>query len=333
MAATIKMVAERAGVSVATVSKYLNGGNVYKENAIRIQKAVDELDYKLNDVARSLKTNKSYIIGVLAASIQSNFIAEIISTLQCSLANYGYSTLIVDYQEDEVLEKKQLDVLLKKKVDGIVLFPFQNEKEIVHLIQKEKIPVLMIDNLIQDVECDAVVTNNRQGVYEAVKQLVSYNHSRIGMVTGPLKMYTARERLNGYLDALRDSQIEIDEKLIAVADYDIDSGYNCMKVLIECEERPTAVLVTNYYMAIGVLKVLHENNIRIPEDMSVISVDELEFSRVLDTPISSIKQLRKEMGDMAAGIIVDRIRGEISDFPKIVYLDTELIWTRSVRPI
>lgn len=333
MAATIKMVAERAGVSVATVSKYLNGGNVYEENAIRIQKAVDELDYRLNDVARSLKTNKSYIIGVLAATIRSDFIAEIISTLQCSLANYGYSTLIVDYQGNEELEKKQLDVLLKKQVDGIVLFPLQNEKEIIHLIQKEKIPVLMIDNLIEDVECDAVVTNNRQGVYDAVKQLVHYNHKRIGMITGPLKMYTARERLNGYLDALNDSQIPVDDNLIAIADYDIESGYNCMNALLQYTERPTAILVANYYMAIGVLRALHENKIRIPEDMSVISVDELEFSWVLETPISTIKQSCKEMGKMAATIIVDRIRGEISDFPKIVYWDTELIWTKSVCPI
>lgn len=109
MAVTIKMVAERAGVSVATVSKYINGGNVYEENRIKVQKAIDELDYRVNEVARRLKTSKTYTVGVLATNIQSSFVTSIIFKIQTTLMKYGHSTIIADYQEDEKLEKKQLD--------------------------------------------------------------------------------------------------------------------------------------------------------------------------------------------------------------------------------
>ena len=331
MAATIKMVANRAGVSVATVSKYLNGGNVYEENAIKIQQAVDELDYKINDVARNLRTKKSYTVGVIASTIRSSFIAEIISTLQCALVKQGYSTIIMDYQTDKDLEVKQLDVLLKKKVDGIVLFPVRDESDIIHTIQKEGIPVVTVDNCIEGVECDSVVSNNRKAVYRAVNKLIELNHKRIGIITGPLDMYTAKERYDGYTDALRENGIEIDKDLIVTNKYDVESGYNGTKKLLSLENRPTAIITSNYNTSVGSLKALYEEGIEFPRDISFISVDEVECSCILGKPVSSINQDRAGIGEATAEIIVDRINGNKEDFPKQICIKAELDLKNSIR--
>lgn len=333
MAATIKMVAERAGVSVATVSKYINGGNVYEENRIKVQNAIDELDYKINEVARSLKTNKTYTVGILAASIQSTFIAGIISSVQHYLLQQGYSTIIADYQEDEKQERTQLEVLMQRQVDGLIVFPEENEEDVIRYVQEKGIPVLMVDNLVENVPCDAILTDNVSGTYEAVERLIQLNHRRIGIITGPQTMYTARERLKGYERAHEDYHIEKDGDLVRVGGYNIDGGYRSMVELLELENPPTAVVMGNYYTAIGTLKAINERKLRIPQDISVVSFDYLEFSCILEKEITSICQQCDEMGKMAATKLVKRIKGDQKNFPQIIRVKPEIKYTESIRKI
>lgn len=333
MAATIKMVAERAGVSVATVSKYINGGNVYEENRVRVQKAIDDLDYKINEVARSLKTNKTYTVGILASSIQSIFIAGIISSIQHYLLEHGYSTIIADYQEDEKQERKQLEVLMQKHVDGLIIFPEENEEDVIRYIQNQGIPVLIVDNLVENAPCDAILTDNVSGIYEAVERLIQLNHRRIGIITGPQTMYTARERLKGYERAHEDYHIEKYPELIQTCQYDIDGGYQSMKALLDLKDPPTAVVMGNYYTSIGTLKAINERKLRIPYDISVVSFDYLEFSCILETEITCICQQCDEIGKKAASKIVKRIKGDQKNFPQIIRVKPEVRYTESIQKI
>lgn len=333
MAATIKMVAERAGVSVATVSKYINGGNVYEENRERIQKAIEELDYKINEVARSLKTNKTYTIGVLAATIQSSFITSIISKIQYTLLQHGYSTIIADYQENKKLEKKQLDVLLMRHVDGIILFPEENEEEIVRFIKEQNVPIVMVDNMVEGIPCDAILTDNMGGVYTAVEELIKRSHRRIGMITGPEQMYTSRERMKGYCRACEDYFVEVVPELIRYGNYDIESGYRCFTELMELANPPTAVVAGNYYMAIGALQAINEKGIRIPEQLSFIAYDHMEFAGIMTPKISTVSQPLGNIGQVAAERIVQRIKGNMENYPQVDRLKTSLNLTGSVNSL
>lgn len=327
------MVAERAGVSVATVSKYINGGNVYEENRERIQKAIEELDYKINEVARSLKTNKTYTIGVLAATIQSSFITNIISKIQYTLLQHGYSTIIADYQENKKLEKKQLDVLLMRHVDGIILFPEENEEEIVRFIKEQNVPMVMVDNMVEGIPCDAILTDNMGGVYTAVEELIKCSHRRIGMITGPEQMYTSRERMKGYCRACEDYFVEVEPELIRYGNYDMESGYRCFMELMDLEKPPTAVVAGNYYMAIGALQVINEKGIRIPDQLSFIAYDHMEFAGIMTPNISTVSQPLEEIGRVAAERIVQRIKGNMENYPQVDRLKTSLNLTGSVKSL
>lgn len=325
MAATIKMVAARAGVSVATISKYINGGNVIPENRVKVQDAIDELNYKINEVARSLKMNKTNTIGILASSINSDFISSVISAMQYRLLELGYSSVIADFQENREVEDKQIETLLKRQVDGIVMFPLENEKSIINFIKQQNIPVVMVDNYIEDVECDAVLSDSMKGIYGEVEHLIKKGHEKIGIITGPESMYTARERMRGYTEAYELYKRDVRTEYIKYSDYNLGGGYEAMVELIRLEDRPTAVVAGNYYTALGALKALKDEGVRISEDMTLVVFDELDFLCILDADIRTICQPVKAMGIKAAERIIQRISGDMEEFPTVDRLETRVI--------
>lgn len=330
MATTIKMVAERAGVSVATVSKYINGGNVYEENRIKIQKAIDELDYKVNDVARSLKTSKTYTVGILAANIQSSFVTTIISSIQKTLMKYGYSTIIADYQEDKCQEEKQLELLLQKHMDGIIMFPEEDEKSVVQAVKRRGIPIVLVNNVIEDMHEDAVLSDNVGGAYAAIEELIKNNHKRIAIINGPENMSSFKERMKGYLRAYEDYSIDLDEKLIYKGLHTAETGYKGVLKFLEMENPPTALFVGNYHMALGALKALIEKKVKIPEQLSVITFDQLEFSFIMNPEVSTIIQPQELMGERAALRLVQRMKGDMANYPQVERLKTNEHFTGSI---
>lgn len=330
MATTIKMVAERAGVSVATVSKYINGGNVYEENRVKVQKAIDELDYRVNEVARSLKTKKTYTVGVLAANIQSSFLTSVISKIQTTLMIHGYSTIIADYQEDKELEKKQLEVLLQKHMDGIILFPEENEEDIVETVRKWGVPLISVNNMIEGNHGDAVLTDNVGGVYAAIEEFIKNNHKRIAIINGNNIMSSFKERMKGYLRAFEDYSIELDEELIITGPHTIKGGYEGTLKLLKMKNPPTALFVGNYDMALGAIKALLENDVKIPEQLSVITFDRLEFSFITKPEISTVNQPQELMGERAALRLVQRMKGDMSNYPQVERLKTIKNFTGSI---
>lgn len=317
MSVTIKMVAERAGVSVATVSKYINGGNVYEENKVKVQQAIDELDYKINDVARSLKTSKTYTVGILVANLQSSFLTAIISKIQNTLLQHGYSTIIADYQEDKELEKKQLDVLLQKHMDGIIFFPEEDEKEIIETVKSRGIPIVLVNNMVEGSESDAVLLDNVSETYQAVEQLIKHGHKRIAIINGADTMSTFAERMKGYLRAFENYYIEVDESLIMKGPHTLDAGYEETMKLLSMENPPTALFVGNYHMALGALKALIEKKVKIPEELSVIVFDKMDFPFIMNPEISTVNQPQELMGERAALRCVQRMKGDKSNFPQV----------------
>ncbi len=333
ISATMKDVSKKTGLSIATVSKYINGGNVLEENREIIAKAIKELNFEVNEMARGLKTSKTKTIGLLIPSLENIFFTSIVSQIENILIKNGYSTIICDYKEDKKLEKQKLDFLVKKMVDGIITMPMGSDGEIITSILDRKIPVVLIDRAIKGVDCDTVLVDNLNASYNAVEQLIIMGHKRIGIISGPDDIYTAQERLKGYERVHEDYSMKIDNQLVKKGDYQIDSGYRLLYELINMQDSPTAIFVTNYEMTLGAIMAINESDIKIPDDISFIGFDNLQLAKVVKPPLTIVIQPVQQIGEVAANTILKRLKGDRSNFPSMVRLKTELILKDSVRRI
>lgn len=333
ISATMKDVARKSGLSIATISKYINGGNVLEENRVVIDKAIKELGFEVNEIARGLKTNKTMTIGLLIPSLENIFFTSIVSNIESILIKNGYSTIICDYKEDKSLEKQKLDFLVKKMVDGIITMPMGCDLEVINSVINRNIPVVLIDRALKGVECDTVLVDNLNASYNAVEQLIILGHKRIGIICGPEDIYTAQERLKGYERVHEDYDMTIESELIKKGDYQVESGYRLLLELIEMEEPPTAVLVTNYEMTLGAVMAINESDIKVPDDISIIGFDNLQLAKVVKPPLSIVIQPVKQIGEVAANMILRRLKGDNSNFPSMIRLKTELMLKDSIKKV
>lgn len=333
ISATMKDVAKKSGLSIATISKYINGGNVLEENRVVIDKAIKELGFEVNEIARGLKTNKTMTIGLLIPSLENIFFTSIVSNIESILIKNGYSTIICDYKEDKSLEKQKLDFLVKKMVDGIITMPMGCDLEVINSVINRNIPVVLIDRALKGVECDTVLVDNLNASYNALEQLIILGHKRIGIICGPEDIYTAQERLKGYERVHEDYDMTIESELIKKGDYQVESGYRLLLELIEMEEPPTAVLVTNYEMTLGAVMAINESDIKVPDDISIIGFDNLQLAKVVKPPLSIVIQPVKQIGEVAANMILRRLKGDNSNFPSMIRLKTELMLKDSIKKV
>ena len=330
MAATIKDVAKRTGLSTATISKYINGVKVQEKNKLLIDEAIKELDFTVNTMARGLKTSKTMTIGVLIPDLENIFCTGIITNIENILMQYGYSTIICDYKLDVRLEGLKMDFLLNKMVDGIVFMPLSNSADSINKAVAKNVPVVLIDRPVPEINCDMVLVDNLNASYCAIEHLITRGHRNIGIICGQKDIYTAQERLKGYNRVFEDYGMQINEENIKYGNYQLESGYYLMREFLESETRPTAAFITNYEMTIGAFVAINENNIKIPEEMSVIGFDNLTMSKIIKPALSVVIQPMKQIGETVANLIMKRLKGDTSNFPSMYRLKTELLMQESV---
>lgn len=333
MAATIKDVAKYTGLSIATISKYINGGNVLEKNRTLVDKAIKALDFKVNEIARGLKTNKSMTIGVLIPDFKNIFCTTIVSNIENVLLQNGYSTIICDYKQSSELEIEKFSFLVNKMVDGIITIPHGGNADSIQNLLSRNVPVVLIDRALEGVGCDTVLVDNLNASYNAVEHLIVKGHKRIGIICGPDNIFTAGERLKGYVRVHEDYSMKTDESLIKKGDYEIDSGYKLLNELLELENPPSAVFVTNYEMTLGAIMALNERDIKIPEDLSIIGFDNLQMARIVKPLLSIIVQPMEQIGEAAANILLKRLKGDMSNYPFMLRLKTELQINKSVKEL
>ena len=242
--ATIKDVALKAGASVGTVSRYLNGYKIKEENKFNIDAAIKELDFTINQIARGLKTNKTNTIGVLIPGLSNVFSLQVISGMEKRFHDYGYNILVCNSSGDLQREKEKLRLLKDSCVDGIILMPVSDTSE--HLIDFG-ILIVQIDRLAKGINLDGVIADNVHGVYNAMESIIKGGHKRIGFIAGNNSIYTSRERVEGYLMALKDYAVDIDEALIIYSDFEKIGGEQAINKLMALEEPPTVIFASNYY--------------------------------------------------------------------------------------
>ncbi|MDO4273491.1 MAG: LacI family DNA-binding transcriptional regulator [Eubacteriales bacterium] len=307
MAATMKDIAKRTGLGLATISSYFNGGNVREKNRKKIEEAIEELHYEVNEVARGLKTNATKTIGVVIPELDMIFCTEIIIGMEDILRSHGYATIVCDCRTDKNLEKEAVEFLTRKRVDGIINMPVDAGGNHLKTFQRTGKPIVLIDRKIQGLSCDCVLVDNLKAAENAVELLVENGHRNIGIIAGPRDIYTAQERMAGYCKVLKKYDIPVQESLICHGDYTIQGGVKALETLIKKNPHMTAVFVTNYEMTMGAVIGVNELGIRIPEQLSLIGFDNLQFARACSPKLTVVAQPTEEIAREVARIMLERL--------------------------
>lgn len=314
MSVTIKDVARVAGLSIATVSKYLNGGNVLAENRTAIDHAIQVLGYRVNVLARGLKTRRTMTIGVLIPSVEQIFSTAIIAAIEKHLTEADFSTIVCDCQQNEALEGRKLETLLEKQVDGIIMMPFSGSAVPIQKAIDQQVPVVLIDRQIAGLTVDCVLVDNIRLAYEATSLLIGQGHRRIGIVCGPREIYTVRQRFEGYVNACRDHDLPIDMNLVRFSDYQVEGGYAEFKALLALPIPPTAIFTTNYETTFAAGLAINELGLAIPADLSLVGFDGLSMARIFKPRLTIVVQPVRQIGETAARLMLDRLTGRL-DLP------------------
>lgn len=334
MAATIKDIAKKTGLGLATISSYLNGGNVREKNRILIEEAIEALHFEVNEMARGLKTNRTRLIGIIIPELNNPFFAEVVAEMEDILRSHGYATMLCDCRTDEKREAEAVEFLKKRRVDGVIAVPVTKEGICFRELQAVGIPVVTVDRKLENMNCDCVLVDNRGGTQRAVERFIEAGHKRIGIITGKNEVYTTKERLWGYYDALKEAGIERDEKLIANGQFTIKGGAKALKELVENNHDMTAVFVCNYEMMVGAMIEINELGLRIPEQLSFIGFDNIEFAKACVPRLSIVTQPTKEIAKEAINCMLKKLEHGMETLPNTtISLPTDLMEGKSIKVI
>lgn len=308
--ATIKDVARMAGVAPSTISKYINGGTVRKENAEAIRQAIEKLEYRADPFARGLKAHRNRSVGVLLPDMSAPFYGNVVMAISRYMRQRDYHCLISSYGANHGMERDNLQFMLTCGIDGLFYSPEDlSSEEFNELTAHCGIPIVQFDRMIQGVNADAVLVDNSDIVHKAVTQLIQRGHKRIAIITGPKSVFTTRERMVGYLRALSDAGILYDEKLIISQENDFATGYHGCEALLNQKNPPTAVFTTNYDITMGFITAARERGLKIPQDIDVFGFDSVETCSQMQPPLPVVQQPDKLIGQTAAQYLLERLDG------------------------
>ena len=323
--ATIKDVARMAGVSMSTVSKYMNGGNVREENVEAIRNAIETLDYRVNPFARSLKTQRSRSIGILLPDMTAPFFGAVVTAMDKTLREHGYHSLISCYSANHGMERDNLRYLISTGIDGLIYVPEDlSAEEYYELTANLNVPMVQLDRMIQGVKADAVLVDNADATYRATAEMIARGHRNIAMVTGPKSVFTAKERQVGYLRALSDYNILFKEDFFISNENTFATGYHGFEQLWVLADQPTAVVSTNYDITLGLVTAVREKGLRIPEDIDIVGFDCVEVCTMMKPPLPVIHQPEALIGQTAAQYLIQRLDGYTGE-PRLTRLKCELV--------
>lgn len=327
----LRDIAVALNLSVSTVSRALNRPEmVAEETRNRILEMAATSDYHPNGIARSLKRGASPIIGVVVSDIENPFYSSLVRVIEMTAAEKGYSTIICNADENPQREAKALSLLAELKVAGIIHGSTGCNVDLLRRLNNHNIPIIDVDRESGLEDADTVLVDNYFGGQLVANHLVEWGHRCMGVVAGPLHLTTGHERLRGFREAIRDSGSSLPDENIRVGDFREDSGERETYRLLDLKKPPTALFVANNEMTAGALTALRKRNVKIPEDMSVISFDDVRWAEQVEPPLTVIKQPIREMGTLAVELIFERFEGRSDKVQHV--LRPELISRHSCAP-
>lgn len=308
--ATIGDVAARAGVSKSTVSQYLNKRyqHMGQETRIKIEEAIEALDYRPNVLARGLKQKRTGAVGVIVANIMHRLSTEICRGIEDYCQEQNISVILCNSDEDPEKEKKYAEMLQAKQVDGIILLATGKNGPLYESLAEQGYPILFMDRRVDHVKADTIVVNNREAVTLAVEHLASLGHRNIALATGPMTISTRAERTEGFRAAMRELGLDYESSNIINAE--IPSLKDHFRELFEGPKPPTALIAGNDLVLLEALAFVKEQGLRVPEDLSLVAFDNIPFAHLLTPTLTTINQPSLEMGRKAAERLINRIRSD-----------------------
>jgi len=328
---TIKDVAKVSGVSVATVSRVLHNLSGYSDKTKqKVLKAVEELGYQPNAIARGLINKRTQTIGVLVPDVSSSFSSEILHGIEQVANDKGFSVIMCNTDEDGKRTMKYLQMLGEKQVDGVIFTSGSLEDEYYRMLKQMRVPVVLVNTLSHKYAIPYVKVDDRQASYHATEYLIRKGHRDIAMICGTISDTIAGvPRLDGYRQALEDNGLEFMESRVGYGNFRLDMGREAMKKLLDESPPFTALFAASDEMAIGAMGVALERGLKIPEDMSIIGYDDLVFSRMVFPSLTTIHQPLTKMGRMASEMLIQLIEGTDQVSSSIV--SHQLIERQTVR--
>jgi len=307
--ATIRDVAKKAGVSVATVSHVINGTRkVAPETEARVRRAMEALGYQPNAIAQSLRKRTTYAIGILVSDITNPFFATLVRGAEDAALEAGYSVIMCNSDEDPQKEDMYIRALWRRRIDGMLIAPTRDgTSPALQELVRRKLPFVFVDRKAKGIEADAVLSDNIGGAYLATKHLIERGHKRIGIVLGIPGATTTEERLLGYRQALEETGLPFTEDLVVWGGYRMEGGRKACAQLLSLSDPPTAIFSTNNLMTVGVLQELSHRSIKIPEEVAVVGFDDLEWAEIVYPPLTVVAQRPYEIGYQAFKILLRRL--------------------------
>ncbi|MCS7219810.1 MAG: LacI family DNA-binding transcriptional regulator [Anaerolineae bacterium] len=330
---TIRDVAERAGVSPITVSRVINhSGYVSQETRARVEAAIAELQYVPNSLARSLRFKRTHTLALVLTDITNPFWTTVARGVEDVASQSGFNVILCNTDESDAKQSEYLNVLLQKQVDGFLLVPARSAPEPITLIQSQRVPTVVLDRQVPGAQVDVVRGDSEGGAYQLVRLLLSLGHRRIAMLSGPVSISTAADRVAGYRRALQEAGLEAQAELVCYGEYTQESGYQMAQEALSLTPRPTALFAANNFIAIGALRALRETGVRVPEDMALVSFDDIPPAFAIEPFLTVAAQPAYEMGRRATELLLARLSGQAPPEPQEIVFPTEIIVRRSSGP-
>ncbi len=332
--ATMRDVAERAGVSITSVSHFINNSRPISEPLKeRIALAMAELDFHPNALARSLRLKQTKSVGIIVPDSSNPFFADVTRSIEKALFTHHYNVILGNSDGDLDRALLYLKVMTERQVDGLIFIDVGASGDVLNTaLRSLNIPVILIDRIVPGVEVDYVTVTNTQGGFDATRHLISLGHRRIACLTGPQSLTASMERLTGYRQALKEANITPDENLIYTGNFQFESGYEGARQLLSRSPRPTAIFACNDLMAVGVMRAAAELGFAVPAELSVVGFDDIPLAKFSAPALTTIAQPTEQIGILTANRFLRRMQNQDLP-PEQQILETELLIRQTTAPV
>ena len=322
---TLKMVAEKAEVSVNTASRAINNKpDINRETKKRVLQIAKELGYIRNAAAVALRTKKTGTIGVVIADNRNPFYAEVLNGMEEAAREKNYHIILANTQRDYRKEEEAINLLLAKRVDGLLITPVQDKDDDIKNLIEANIPFVVVGRDFENIKVDAVYNDEVKGGFLATEYLIKKGHKKIALINGFLHKSPAKGRLEGYKKALKKYRVSLDNSLISVGDINIEDGYERTKQMLEKNLDFNVIFAYNDMMAFGAMQAIKEKGLRIPEDIGLVGYDDIPFSSLISPVLTTIRLEKQELGVESVKLLFSRINRYRKKIKKIM-LDVELV--------
>lgn len=327
---TIVDVAEAAGVAVGTVSRHLNGLSVRRSNRDQIEAAIEQLGYRRNALAAAMKTELTHVVGLMVP-VFDEFHGVMLEHLSSAIRKTGRALLTYCHSAESKVMQEALDFFATQRIDALIMTGEEGLYERVDELIAQGTPVIFYNNDIRGLSADRVFVENRAASRRAVNHLLDLGHTRIAIISGNRLDSSGMERFEGYADALAEHGLTVIESYVAQGNWSVDGGYNALAHLLALEQPPTAVFSASYPMTVGALGLLKERGKKVPDDMSLISFDDVPLFRLHEAGITAIAQPLVKIADSITNAMQARLSNAKDERPRTVTLDCDIILRGSTR--